>query len=204
MEELPTLLLAFVAVSAVVICTPGPDTALTVRNAITGGRRGGIATAAGVASGQLVWTVAASAGIAGLLQTSEPAFLAVKLAGALYVIYLGTRSLWTAWRGHPSAQVRGTHRGHGRAFRHGLISNLANPKMAAFFLSMLPQFAGTFAGLLAFGALFCLLTFLWLAGYGVAVHAARRVLDRPRVRRTVDAVSGAVLVAFGARLALTR
>ncbi|WP_232664018.1 LysE family translocator [Pseudonocardia sp. TRM90224] len=206
MGAMLTLLLAFVAMSAVVICTPGPDTALTVRNAITAGRRGGVVTAAGVASGQLVWTVTASAGIAGLLQASEPAFLAVKLAGALYLIYLGAHSLWTAWRGHPPAAERGAgaRAGHGRAFRQGLVSNLANPKMAAFFLSMLPQFAGTFAGLLAFGALFCLLTFLWLAGYSVAVHAARRVLDRPRVRRTVDAVSGAALVAFGARLALTR
>ena len=71
-----TGLLAFLGVSVLVICTPGPDTALTVRNSIVGGRRAGVFTAAGIAAGQLMWTVAASLGIAGLLQASQPAFTA--------------------------------------------------------------------------------------------------------------------------------
>ena len=82
-------LLAFVAVSAVVICTPGQDTALTIRNTLTGGRRSGIATAGGVAAGQAVWTVAASAGVVALLTASEPVFRALKLVGAAYLVYLG-------------------------------------------------------------------------------------------------------------------
>jgi threonine/homoserine/homoserine lactone efflux protein len=88
-----TELLAFLGVSALVICTPGPDTALTVRNSIIGGRRAGVLTAAGIAAGQLVWTVAASVGIAGLLQASQPAFLALKIAGAAYLIFLGIQSI---------------------------------------------------------------------------------------------------------------
>ena len=202
-------LLAFVALSAVVICTPGPDTALTVRNTLVGGRRSGVYTAGGVALGQLVWTVAASAGIAGLLQASELAFRAVQLAGAAYLVFLGGQSLWSAYRGHahgpelrraPALQPR-------RALRQGLVSNLANPKMAAFFLSLLPQFVpageGSFAGFLLLGVLFCLLTFLWLGGYSVAVHGARRLFDRSRVRRTLDALAGGLLVAFGVRLAVS-
>jgi len=76
--------LAFVAVSAIVICTPGQDTALTIRNTLAGGRRSGVATAGGVALGQAVWTVAASAGIVALLSASEPVFRALKLAGAAF------------------------------------------------------------------------------------------------------------------------
>lgn len=75
-------LAAFVAVSAVVICTPGQDTALTIRNTLSGGRRGGIATAVGVSIGQAIWTLAASAGVVALLSASEPAFRVLKLAGA--------------------------------------------------------------------------------------------------------------------------
>lgn len=202
-------LLAFLAVSVVVICTPGPDTALTVRNTLLGGRRSGMFTAGGVALGQLVWTVAASAGIAGLLQASELAFRAVQLAGAAYLVFLGAQSLWAAYRGTghgPGERPRSGPDGRaGRALRQGLVSNLANPKMAAFFLSLLPQFlpAGGFAGFLALGALFCLLTFLWLAGYSVAVHGARRLFDRSRVRRALDALAGGLLLAFGVRMAAT-
>jgi threonine/homoserine/homoserine lactone efflux protein len=79
-----TELVAFVPVAAVVICTPGPDTALTIRNAVAGGRTAGILTAAGVAIGQGVWTVAASLGLTSLLRASAPAFLALKVAGAAY------------------------------------------------------------------------------------------------------------------------
>jgi threonine/homoserine/homoserine lactone efflux protein len=86
-------LLAFLGLSVIVICTPGPDTALTVRNAVTGGRAGGAWTAAGVVSGQLLWTVAASLGIASVLRASEPAFFALKLVGSAYLLYLGVQSL---------------------------------------------------------------------------------------------------------------
>ena len=93
----------------------------------------------------------------------------------------------------------------GRGLRQGVVSNLANPKMAAFFLSLLPQFvapgAGV-AGLLGLGLVFCLMTFGWLALYSVAVDRARVVLGRSWVRRVLDGVSGVVLVGFGARLAL--
>jgi threonine/homoserine/homoserine lactone efflux protein len=203
-------LLAFVAVSAVVICTPGQDTALTVRNTLLGGTRAGVHTAGGVALGQLAWTVAASAGIAGLLHASEPAFRIVQLAGAAYLVVLGAQSLRSACRGtgHGSAAGEvGPRMRPGRALRQGLVSNLANPKMAAFFLSLLPQFVpagqGSFAGSLALGALFCLMTFGWLTGYGLAVDRARRLFDRSRVRRALDALTGGLLVAFGVRMAVS-
>src|SRR5258708_20036110 len=83
----------FMAVCGLVICSPGQDTALTIRNTLLGGRRSGVATAAGVSGGQAIWTLATSAGLAVILVASGPLFLAVRLAGAGYLIYLGVRPL---------------------------------------------------------------------------------------------------------------
>jgi threonine/homoserine/homoserine lactone efflux protein len=195
--------LAFLGVSAVVIVTPGQDTALTIRNALSGGRRSGAFTAAGVAAGQATWTIAAAAGVAALLRASEPAFLAVRLAGAAYLVYLGVQTLVAAFRGRrvPHERRRGTARG---SFRQGLLSNLGNPKMAIFFTSLLPQFGASFATMLALGLVFCAMTFVWLSAYSLAVARAGELLRRPRVRRIVDAVTGTALAAFGLRLAAER
>jgi threonine/homoserine/homoserine lactone efflux protein len=202
-------LAAFLAVSAVVICTPGQDTALTIRNTLSGGRRSGIATASGVALGQAVWTVAASAGLVAILSASEPAFRALKLAGAAYLVFLGAQTLWSALRRHGGGaesrvDARPAALTPSRALRQGLVSNLGNPKMAIFFASLLPQFArersGAFAVLLALGLLFCTLTLAWLSLYAVAVARVGALLTGP-VRRAIDAVTGVVLVAFGLRLA---
>ncbi len=201
-------LAAFVAVSAVVICTPGQDTALTIRNTLAGGRRAGIATAAGVSLGQAVWTLAASAGVVALLSASEPAFRALKLFGAAYLVYLGAQSLWSALsrRGDSKCQIdtRSVSLTPRRALGQGAISNLGNPKMAIFFASLLPQFApegdGAFLALLALGLLFCALTLAWLSLYAAAIARLGAFLTGP-LRRAIDAVTGVVLVAFGIRLA---
>jgi threonine/homoserine/homoserine lactone efflux protein len=194
--------LAFLSLSAVVILTPGPDTALTIRNALLGGRRSAVSAALGVATGQATWTLAASIGVAALIEASRPAFLALRLLGAAYLIWLGLHSLWLAWRGSPHGRaVGGRPR---RAFRQGLFSNLANPKMAIFFTSLLPQFGTSFGALLAHGLAFACLTFVWLAAYGAVVARVGDVLLRPRVRRALDAITGAVLVALGVRVASER
>jgi threonine/homoserine/homoserine lactone efflux protein len=199
--------LAFLGVSALVICTPGPDTALTIRNSIIGGRRGGLLTAAGIAAGQLVWTIAAGVGIASLLQASRPAFATLKLIGAAYLVFLGIQSITAAVRkrpGHEERALRPVQLGRWSAMRQGLISNLANPKMAAFFLSLLPQFVTAASGKLAafaLGLVFCLMTFGWLSIYAMVLHRAGRLLQRSSVRRTLEAFTGTVLVALGLRLA---
>ena len=197
---------AFLGVSAIVIATPGPDTALTIRSSLMGGRRAGIFTALGVSSGQAVWTLASAVGIAALLAASEPAFLAVKVAGAAYLIWLGAQALIAAVRGRRSEVAAREPRQlePSRAFRQGLLSNLGNPKMAAFFPSLLPQFAHSFAALLALGFLFCLLTLVWLTAYAVAVARAGDFISRSPVKRAIEAVTGAVLVALGLRLATER
>src|SRR5215470_7931462 len=90
--------LAFVGISLLVITTPGPDTAITIRSAMAGGLRGGAFTALGVATGLSIWALAAAAGITALLVASEPLFFALKMIGAAYLIYLGVMSLWNAFR----------------------------------------------------------------------------------------------------------
>jgi threonine/homoserine/homoserine lactone efflux protein len=199
-------LAGFVAVAALVIVTPGQDTALTIRNSLLGGRRAGVSTALGVSSGQAVWVLATSVGLAALLAASEPAFLALRLVGAAYLVWLGLHSLWAAVRRTGPVTVQRPAGGlrRGAAYRQGVLSNLANPKMAIFFTSLLPQFASSFAGLLALGVLFCAMTLVWLSAYAAAVARAGQVLRRPAVRRTIDAVTGAILVALGLRLATER
>ena len=192
-------LLAFLGVSLVVIVTPGPDTALTVRNTLTGGRSSGVSTAFGVVSGQTIWVAATSAGLAALLVASEPAFLALKLVGGAYLVLLGLQALSSAARrtGHGSSVGGRGPLSRAVAYRRGLVSNIGNPKMAVFFTSLLPQFApraAGFWGLAALGLVFCLLTLLVVARVG-------DLLRRSRVRRVLDGATGTVLVAFGLLLA---
>jgi threonine/homoserine/homoserine lactone efflux protein len=198
---------AFLAVAALVIVTPGQDTALTIRNALAGGRRAGVATALGVSAGQAVWALATSAGLAALVVASEPVFRTLQLVGAAYLVYLGGHALLRAARREPAPVLRRapTLR-RGAAFRQGVLSNLANPKMAVFFTSLLPPFAAfggeaSFVPMLALGAVFCAMTLAWLSAYALAVDRASRVLRRSAVRRALDAVTGVVLVALGLRVA---
>ncbi len=189
--------MTFLLVAIVVIVTPGPDTALTIRNTLLRGRRGGVQTALGVVTGQAMWTLAAAAGIAALLVASHPAFVVLRVVGGAYLVWLGLRSAWSAWRGRGREQIRA--RG-GSSYREGLLSNLGNPKSAVFFTSLLPQFGASFAVLVALGAVYCAITLGWLS----FVAAAGGTLRRPRMRRALDALTAAVLVALGAHLATER
>ena len=204
---------AFLAISAVVIVTPGQDTALTIRNTLLGGRAAGIGTAFGVGSGQAAWTLAASLGLTALLVSSEPAFVAVRIAGAIYLVYLGAHSLWLAFRPGPNVDDRPASPRERRlpamtALRQGALSNLGNPKMAIFFSSLLPQFVRTGPNaawsMVGLGFVFVTMTLAWLSMYATVVARAGDVLRRARVRRAIDATMGAILIAFGGRLAVER
>ena len=199
-------ILAFLGISALVIVTPGQDTALAIRNSLLGGRRAGVFTALGVSTGQAVWALATSVGLAALIVAFEPAFVTLKLVGAAFLVYLGAQALLAAIRGtHVERREGGGPLTSATAFRQGVLSNLGNPKMAVFFTSLLPQFgAESFGGLLALGLVFCTMTFVWLCGYAFVVARVGDVLRRPVVRRVFDAVLGTVLVALGFRLAAER
>jgi threonine/homoserine/homoserine lactone efflux protein len=209
-----TDLLAFIGVSLIVIVTPGQDTALTIRNTMLGGRldgrlgsrSAGVLTAAGVVTGQLSWAFATSVGLAALLVAWQPGFQALKIAGALYLVYLGIKALRDAMirNGADRSHLVPKRMTHRTAYRQGVLSNLGNPKMAVFFTSLLPQFAGaspSLVDLLIPGVLFAGLTMLWLTGYAAAVAAAGDVLRRPTVKRVLDGLTGVALVGLGVRVA---
>src|ERR1700681_2779740 len=204
---------AFVGIALLVILSPGQDTALTIRNTLLGGRAGGIATATGVVSGLAAWTVASSAGLAALLVASQPLFLAVRLAGAAYLVFLGIQALrsalFTKRDVRELAATRGTVRlRRSVAYRQGLLSNLSNPKIVVFFLSLLPQFIdrgqASFERLLLLGLIFCAITVTWLTLYAVVVARVGDFLRRDHVRRGLEATTGLALVGLGLKLATDR
>jgi RhtB (resistance to homoserine/threonine) family protein len=202
---------AFLGVAALVLVSPGPDTALVTKNALIHGRRPALATSFGVAVGLLVWTLATALGVAAVVHTSATAFTTLKLVGAAYLVWLGIQALRAAGHGLPrdgSDAVVSRRVGARRGFRQGLISNLANPKIAVFFTSLVPQFVGSGHGVLVpsllLGALFALMTVIWLCGYALLAARAGGLLTRPRVKAALDRVSGCVLIGLGLRLATER
>jgi threonine/homoserine/homoserine lactone efflux protein len=205
-----SLFLAFLGVAAVVIITPGPDTAMTIRNTLLGGRAGGVSTALGIATGQVVWALATSIGLVALLIASEPVFQALKYAGAAYLVYLGVQCLREAFRPGAASETAGgapTPRPLAplAAFRQGVISDLGNPKMAVFFASLLPQFVpageATFLALLGLGLVFAVMTFAWLSAYAISIARLGAALRRSAVHRSVQGVTGTVLIGLGLRMA---
>ncbi len=201
---------AFLVVVIAVVVTPGPDTALTVRNTLTGGRRAGVFSALGVVTGQATWTVAAAAGISALLFASAPLLVAVKAAGAGYLVYLGVGTIWKALHdgGRVHAESRPTPCLRSVvAYRQGFLSNLGNPKIGLFVTGLLPQFMGgrtSFLGFVALGSILWATTFAWLSGYAVVIAKGGDLLRRPAVRRRLELVTGTALAALGLRLALER
>lgn len=197
---------AFIAIAIVIIVVPGPDMALVTRNALLFGRGPALATALGVCTGLTVWTVASAFGVAAVIHASAIAFTVLKLAGGAYLVWLGVEALRTAGR-HAELPPRRPVDG-ARGFRQGVTSNLANPKIAVVFTSLVPQFVDPGEPLLVpflvLGSIFVALTLAWLCAYAVAASRASGILQRPRVRRALDRLTGVVLIALGLRLATER
>ncbi|WP_410623696.1 LysE family translocator [Amycolatopsis sp. cmx-8-4] len=186
------------------LVVPGPDTALVLKNSLAGGRRGGVLTALGIGSGNLAQGLAAALGLSAVIVRSEPVFEALRWAGAGYLGYLGVKALVAAWRGDYRALAAGTPRGE-RRWREGFLCNLTNPKVLVFYLSMLPQFLtpdSTVAESLVLAGTVGVLATLWQLVIVAGVHRIRAWLLRRRVRRTLDGVTGAALLGFGAALAV--
>ncbi len=201
-------LLPFLAISALLIVIPGPDTAMVTKNALVGGRRSGVLAAVGVAVGLTIWTAAAALGIAAVLRASAVAFFVLKIVGAAYLVWVGIQMLRARDYLGVAGAGGGRSAGGARALRQGLLSDLGNPKIAVFFTSLLPQFVhghgAAFVPLLFLGAVFAALTLVWLAAYAVAVGHASELMRRPSVRKVLDRFTGVVLIGFGVRLAFER
>jgi threonine/homoserine/homoserine lactone efflux protein len=201
-------LLVFIGVAAIVILVPGPDTAVVTKNVLVHGRRAAFGTSLGVSAGLSVWTLAAAIGVASVVRASAPAFTVLKLAGALYLVWLGIQALRAARQTDSATGSSPTHRpsmGAFGGFRQGFLSDLANPKIGIFFTSLLPQFVdpghSVLLPFLALGGVFVLMTLLWLSAYCLIAARAAEILQRPRVKAAMDRGTGVVLIALGLRLA---
>jgi threonine/homoserine/homoserine lactone efflux protein len=206
--------LSFALVAGLVTLTPGLDTALVLRAAVGQGRSRAYATALGVCAGCLVWGAAAAVGVSALLTASETAYTALRFTGAAYMLWLGAAMLRQAFRRHtpkegePAAEVSPTPTSTALAgFRRGLLTNLLNPKVGAFYVAMLPQFIPAHTSHLGVGVLLAGVHVVeglaWFAVLITAAGTVRAWLARPSTQRAVDGVAGTAVIGLGLRLGLS-
>lgn len=204
----PTGYGTFLIFATVLVLVPGPDFAVVVRNTLAGGRARGTWSAFGVAGAAAVQGAAAAAGLGALVLRVEPVFQAIRWAGIAYLVVLAVQALRSAVHGEYPPLGGGNGPGRGTAWagwRQGFGSNITNPKVLVFYLAVLPQFLSPGAGiglLLGYALSHAALGMLYLTGLTLLLSRARRLLSRRSVRRGLDAVTGLVLLGFGARLAL--
>ncbi|MBA3262885.1 MAG: LysE family translocator [Thermoleophilaceae bacterium] len=203
MPEHPLL---FVGIVALLTITPGADMAMVARSVFTGGRRDAFATTLGITAGCLAWAFASALGVAAVLAASQTAYDALRLVGAVYLVWLGVQSLMAARRGQPSHVETGDRRSS--PFRQGLLTNLFNPKIAVFYSTFLPQFIGPGDPALLISMLLAsvhiALGITWLSLYAWLLARAVEAFKGSRLRRALDALTGTVLVTLGVRLAVQR
>lgn len=213
-------MLAFIGVAALLTITPGADTALVTRNTLVGGRTSGFFTTTGICLGCLIHATASALGLSAILLTSARAFEIVKWIGAAYLIYLGAQGLFR--RKRMSAEVNassaaasarsgaaGEHATNpARDFSQGLLTNVLNPKVAIFYLTFLPQFIApgepVLRKSLLLASVHIAMGFVWLCAYASFLSAMGAVLQRETVKRRIEAVTGAVLLGLGVRLAFAK
>lgn len=200
-------LLAFTAVAAVLTVTPGADTLLVLKNALARGRQAGWRTSLGVCSGLLVHATLSGLGVSVILATSAVAFAAVKWLGALYLVYLGLRSILDSRRREDPATPAPESIRRGRPFWEGFLTNILNPKVAVFYLAFLPQFISPGDPVLAksilLATIHAVMGVVWLGIVSVLAGRGRGWLMHPTARQWVARISGGILVGLGARLALS-
>lgn len=199
----------FAFAALVLIMMPGPDQALITRNALVGGRYGGLLTMLGGVLGLTVHASASALGLSALLVASATAFTALKIVGAVYLVWLGMQMLRSAVRSRQEPAVEqpdAMPRRRSAYLWQGFLSNALNPKVALFFVTFLPQFLSADTGspraeALLLSAIFALLYLAWFGLYVAAVDRLGRWLRRPTVKARVEQLTGVVLLSVAVRLA---
>jgi RhtB (resistance to homoserine/threonine) family protein len=199
---------AYLVFVVLLVLAPGPDTTVVLKNSLAGGRRAGIASVLGVATGNAVQATAAALGVGALITRSQPVFDAIRYVGAAYLCWLGVQAFRAARRGHAAPDDAPARSRTGRSWLQGALSNLTNPKVLALYLSVLPQFlarghasVGT-ALLLAYTVV--VLGAAWqLVVVAIADRMGAWIRSR-RIRASIDAATGTALIGFGIALAVDR
>lgn len=202
-----TALLTWTFVAALAVMTPGLDTLLVLRHTMLGGRQAGLATVAGISTGCVIWATASLAGLAALLAASTVAYDIVRIAGAAYLLWLGATAIWKTLprNRRPGMQDLDIPVAPGwfAAFHTGVVTNLLNPKVGVFYMSLLPQFLpkdGTTSWGIVLVAVHVMAGLIWYPPLIWAAARARDLLLRDRVRRWLDRATATVLIALGIKL----
>lgn len=195
----------FAIAALVLIMLPGPDQALITRNALVGGRGGGVLTMLGGVLGLTVHAGAAVLGLSALLLASAKAFTVLKIVGAAYLLWLGVQMLWSSRKKAAAEESDAAQGSRNSYLRQGFLSNALNPKVALFFVTFLPQFLPADAGdpraeALLLSGIFGLLYLAWFGLYIAAVERLGRWLRRPRVKARIEAFTGLLLASVAVRL----
>jgi threonine/homoserine/homoserine lactone efflux protein len=199
----------FVATGVLLNLTPGQDTLYILGRSIAQGRQIGVASALGISAGALVHTLAAALGLSAVLATSASAFVALKIVGAVYLVYLGVRMLMTRTAALGSTDIADLV-DIWTAFRQGMLTNILNPKVALFFLALMPQFIepdspAKVGAFLVLGLTFLTTGTVWCLVLAFGASRVRSFFaDRPRALQGFSRASGALFIFLGLRLAASK
>lgn len=201
-----TTYLAFVLFATLVALAPGPDSFLTLRSTVIGGRARGWWTVAGICLAGTIQGLLAATGLGAVIAAAKPVFEVIRWAGVVYLAYLGVSALRAAVKAGDGSWSAGAANGWTprSAFRQGFLCNITNPKVLAFNLAVLPQFAGDSASLallVVYGLTLTVVGAFVLMAIVAAGGAAQRLIQRQRVRRGVEAATGVVFLGFAGALA---
>ncbi|MCM3124458.1 MULTISPECIES: LysE family translocator [unclassified Mesobacillus] len=201
----------FVLMCIFLIILPGPDTAIATKNTVAIGRIGGFKTVLGTCCALMIHTSAAVLGLSAIIVKSALLFSIFKFAGAVYLIYLGVRTLWSLRKKEEAATaevITKTHPENASCFKQGFLTNILNPKVAVFFLTFLPQFvepgSNTFIPFLMMGITYTVLTAVWFVLYVFLINQISAFMKKPKTQNIIERITGAILIGFGIKLALEK
>lgn len=195
---------SFLLIAALVIITPGSDTAVVLKNALMSGRRGGVATALGVTTAVAIQGVLTAAGLGVLISQSQPVLQTIRWIGVAYLAWLALQALRSAWQGEYTAMLADSGVA-ARGYRQGFLTNITNPAVLMFYLALFPQFMTPEMPIWALGLMASTMPVLGLTQLVVLtllIDSASRWLQRRRVRRVLDSFTGLALGGLGLRVAL--
>ncbi|WP_077619955.1 LysE family translocator [Bacillus sinesaloumensis] len=201
----------FVFMCILLIILPGPDTAIATKNTLTAGRIGGFKTALGTCCALLIHTSAAVLGLSAIIVKSSLLFSIFKYVGAIYLIYLGVKTLLSLRKKEVAASLEMASKSqfeNTSCFKQGFLTNLLNPKVAVFFLTFLPQFVDggseTLLPFLIMGFTYTILTALWFFLYVYLINQISTFMKKPKAQNWIEGMTGSILIGFGIKLALEK
>jgi len=198
----------FVITCVFLIILPGPDTAIMTKNTLTVGKQGGFKTMIGICCALSIHTLTAIVGLSAIIAKSALLFSIFKYIGAVYLIYLGIKSLWTLRNQETTETVVKIKYKNTSSFKQGFLTNLLNPKIAVFFLTFLPQFVNqrshTFMPFLILGMTYIVLTIVWYLFYIYLLNQISAFMKKPKTQKAIEGITGTILIGFGIKLALEK